>query len=190
MQKSLLVIFARAPVYGRVKQRLAIKLGKAMALAIHNRLLEHTLDVADKSGILYKVYLSEEPKSKQPFPYELQSGANLGERMNKALTAELEQYPRVCLIGSDCLALSVTDIAEAFTNLDSADVVLGPANDGGYYLIGMKMPYPKLFSEITWGTSSVLADTLNKCTNSDLLVHQLRWLNDIDHPEDVPASWL
>jgi len=190
MQKSLLLIFARRPEYGKVKKRLATKLGKAKALAIHQRLLSHTLKVANKSGFSYKVYLSEEPQSKQAFSYELQSGANLGERMNNALQTELAQYTKVCLIGSDCLTLTGYDITDAFKQLDDADVVIGPAVDGGYYLIGMKKPHPELFSAIDWGTSSVLENTLKKCTNSVLITHQLSLLNDIDRPEDVPLNWL
>ena len=190
MQKSLLIIFARAPEYGKVKKRLATKLGKSKALDIHQRLLGHTLEVVKSSGSLYKVYLSEEPKSKQAFSYKLQSGENLGDRMHNALQFELEQYAKVCLIGSDCLALTSDDIAEAFKQLDTADVVIGPAVDGGYYLIGMKKPYPQLFSAISWGTSSVLANTLKRCASNSLQVHQLSLLNDIDRPEDVPHNWL
>lgn len=190
MQNSLLLIFARTPEYGKVKKRLAIKLGNAKALDIHQRLLAHTLEMVSNSGLLYKVYLSAEPRSKQIFSYKLQSGANLGERMNNALQTELAQNSKVCLIGSDCPTLTGNDIADAFKQLDVADVVIGPATDGGYYLIGMKKPYPQLFSAIAWGTSSVLQDTLKKCAKSGLLVHQLRLLNDIDRPEDVPLNWL
>lgn len=190
MQKSLLVIFARTPEYGKVKKRLAIKLGKAKALDIHQRLLDHTLEVVNSSGFLYKVYLSEDPKSKQAFSYKLQSGENLGDRMHNALQSELEHNAKICLIGSDCLALTSADIAEAFKQLDTADIVIGPAIDGGYYLIGMKKPYPQLFSAISWGTSSVLENTLERCVSNGLLVHQLRLLNDIDRPEDVPPDWL
>lgn len=190
MQKSLLIIFTRTPVYGKVKKRLAIKLGKPKALQIHHRLVEHTLAVANTSGMLFKVYLSEEPASSQTFSYKIQSGNDLGERMNNALQTELAQYSKVCLIGSDCLALTDTEITNAFNQLDTTDVVIGPAVDGGYYLIGMKKPQPKLFEDISWGSSSVLADTLQKCTNSGLMVHQLSLLNDIDRPEDVPDNWL
>ena len=190
MLKSLLIIFSRTPVYGKVKKRLASKLGKAKALAIHRRLLEHTLAVANNSGSLYKVYLSEEPKTEIDFSYELQSGADLGERMNNALLAELETFTKVCLIGSDCLALTDTDITNAFKQLDMADVVIGPAIDGGYYLIGMKKPHPHIFSEISWGTSTVLENTLQKCASSGLVVHQLTILGDIDRFEDVPVNWL
>ena len=169
---------------------MASKLGNAKALEIHRRLLEHTLTVANSSGSLYKVYLSEEPKTDNAFSYELQSGVDVGERMNNALSAELETYTKVCLIGSDCLALTDTDITNAFKQLDEADVVIGPAIDGGYYLIGMKTPHPQIFSEISWGTSTVLENTLQKCASSGLLVHQLTTLGDIDRIEDVPPNWL
>jgi rSAM/selenodomain-associated transferase 1 len=190
MQKSLLVIFARTPVYGKVKKRLATKLGNAKALEIHHRLVEHTLAVVKNSGVLYKVYLSEESNAEQTFSYELQSGDDLGERMNNALLAELEEYTKVCLIGSDCLALTDIDITNAFNQLGEADVVIGPAVDGGYYLIGMTKPQPQLFPNISWGSSTVLENTLQKCADSNLVVHQLKLLNDIDRPEDVPDDWL
>lgn len=190
MQKCLLVIFTRTPVYGKVKKRLAIKLGDAKALEIHQKLVAHTLTVVNNSGILYKVYLSEESNAEQAFSYKLQSGVDLGERMNNALLSELKEYTKVCLVGSDCLELKDTDIVNAFKQLDEADVVIGPAVDGGYYLIGMKKPQPQLFPNISWGSSTVLENTLQKCTDSGLVVHQLRLLNDIDQPEDVPDDWL
>ncbi len=142
------------------------------------------------AGVLFKIYLSTKPTAAQPFSFELQSGTDLGERMNNALQNELAQYEKVCLIGSDCLSLTDKEINRAFKQLDAADVVIGPALDGGYYLIGMKMPLPQLFVDISWGSSSVLSDTLKKCVDSALLVHQLSPLNDIDLPEDVPDSWL
>ena len=190
MQNSLLIIFARTPEYGKVKKRLAIKLGDKKALEIHNRLVRHTLEMVKVSGVLYKVYLSEDAKAQQAFSYERQSGIDLGDRMNNALRTELDQYEKVCLIGSDCLALTSTDITNAFKHLDAADVVIGPAIDGGYYLIGMKKPYPRLFSAISWGTSTVLEKTLKICEDNGLLTHQLSLLNDIDRPEDVPQNWL
>ena len=91
--------------------------------------------------------------------------------MNKALQTELETYTKVCLIGSDCLALTDTHITNAFKQLDAADVVIGPAIDGGYYLIGMKKPQPQLFSKISWGSSTVLENTLQICGGSGLVVH-------------------
>ena len=190
MQKSLLIIFSRTPVLGKVKKRLAIKLGNAKALEIHRRLFDNTLAVANSSGVMFKIYLSAKPTAAQPFSFELQSGTDLGERMNNALQNELDQYEKVCLIGSDCLSLNDKEISKAFKQLDVADVVIGPALDGGYYLIGMKKPQPQLFANISWGSSSVLADTLKKCPDNGLLVHQLSPLNDIDLPEDVPDSWL
>ena len=190
MQKSLLVIFSRTPVYGKVKKRLAIKLGNAKALEIHQRLFDHTLAVVKSAGVLFRIYLSAKPNAAQPFSFEIQSGTDLGERMNNALQKELDQCAKVCLIGSDCLSLTNKEISEAFKQLDVADVVIGPALDGGYYLIGMKKPLPQLFVDISWGSPSVLADTLKKCQDSALLVHQLSSLNDVDLPEDVPDNWL
>ena len=190
MQNTLLIIFTRSPELRKVKKRLAAKLGNAKALEIHTKLVTHTLEVANNSNISNKVYLSEKPKSKPAFNYELQTGDNLGERMHNALLAELNHFRKVCLIGSDCLTLNSSDINNAFKKLDDADVVIGPAIDGGYYLIGVKKPAPQLFANISWGTSSVLKNTLRLCSENGLLVHQLKLLNDIDRPEDVPDSWL
>ena len=190
MQKSLLIIFTRTPEIGKVKRRLAIKFGDAKALEIHNKLFANTLDVANTSNISNKIYLSEEPESAMPFNYQVQLGNDLGERMHNAILNELKHFDKVCLIGSDCLSLNSSDIENAFIKLDSTDIVIGPAVDGGYYLIGMKKPQPMLFSGIYWGTSSVLKKTLEKCANEKLLVDQLKLYNDIDRPEDVPDNWL
>ena len=190
MQKSLLVIFTRTPEIGKVKRRLANRLGDAKALEIHRKLFAKTLEVANKSSISNKIYLSVEPGSAMPFSYQVQFGDDLGERMHNAIVDELKNFDKVCLIGSDCLSLNSSDIDNAFVKLDSADIVIGPAVDGGYYLIGMKKPQPNLFSDIDWGTSSVLKKTIGKCADEKLLVHQLNLYNDIDRPQDVPDHWL
>lgn len=190
MQKSLLVIFARTPEYGKVKKRLAMRLGAEKALEIHNKLLSHTLTIAEETGIAYKIYLSTDPDKLQPYDYELQAGNDLGQRMHHALHTELTTNTHVCLIGSDCLEISQSVITRAFEKLAAFDVVIGPAVDGGYYLIGLTKANAELFSNINWGSSTVLANTLKRCMNMNLSVHQLEFLNDIDRPEDVPYSWL
>jgi uncharacterized protein len=189
MQNFLLIIFARTPKLGRVKTRLAKVLGDERALIIHQQLLNHTIETAKNTGLPFKVYLSDPAVNGQTFDFQLQRGRNLGARMDHAIRVELKQNKRVCLIGSDCPDLTSNDIAKAFQLLESADVVLGPATDGGYYLIGMKKPYPQLFTNITWGTSSVLANTLKICETNNLQVKLLRQLNDVDHPGDLPEAW-
>jgi len=190
MQKKLLIIFSRSPVLGKVKQRLAIKLGKEKALKIHKKLLAYTLNIGRKSGITNKIYFSDSPNINPTFDYDLQIGADLGERMNNAFTTELNKNDMVCLIGSDCLVLTANDISNAFQQLNACDIVIGPAIDGGYYLIGMKNTHQQLFSDVSWGTATVLEETLRLCKQNKLSFTLLRPLNDVDHPEDLPVSWL
>ena len=190
MLKNLLVVFARTPTLGKVKTRNAKEMGVEKALSIYSKLLEYTLKISKASDLPYKVYLSEFPITQPDFQFEIQQGSNLGDKMKTAFLSELDKYEKVVLIGSDCLDISANDITNAFQDLDRVDLVIGPAVDGGYYLIGMKKPYNNIFSEIPWGTSEVLAKTLEKCSNSNISVHLLRELNDIDYPEDLPASWL
>ena len=189
MQKHQLIVFSRTPVPGKVKQRIARALGQNKALSIHHKLFDYTLQVVRSSGLPYKIYFSG-PAATLPVDYELQHGKDLGQRMLNCFKKELKQADSVCLIGSDCLEITPVILQQAFAVLANYDVVLGPAHDGGYYLVGMKAVYPKLFTNITWGTNTVLEKTLAVCRNQGLSYALLPTLNDIDYKEDVPSSWL
>ena len=190
MQNNLLIIFSKVSIAGKVKTRLEKQLGTDKALEIHNRLFAHTLDLAQKSTIPFLLYLNENPSEPMSFSFKIQRGNNLGEKMYSSFKEELTKTEKICIIGIDCLELSTVDLNLAFQQLINHDVVLGPANDGGYYLIGLKKPYLELFTNISWGSSSVLNDTITRCFENKLAYFLLDPHNDIDRPEDVPVDWL
>lgn len=191
-QRALL-IFTRNPEYGKCKTRLAASIGDQAALEIYRFLLHHTAAIARKlEGADRFVYFSEhlgDGTHWDPdfFQYRLQSGEDLGERMLHAFREAFSLgYSEVVLIGSDLYDLSAEDLTTAFRELGRNEVVLGPASDGGYYLIGMKHPIPALFREKQWGNDSVLRDTLAdlKGVRTFLLVVR----NDIDRYEDIEGN--
>ncbi|WP_445957998.1 TIGR04282 family arsenosugar biosynthesis glycosyltransferase [Yeosuana sp.] len=187
--KKALIIFTKNPELGQCKTRLAQTIGDEAALNIYKYLLEHTAKVSEKSKADKYVFYSESIKKNDVwdadvFRKKLQQGTNLGERMENAFT-ELFQlgYEQIIIIGSDLLDLKTEEINIAFEQLQYHDIVIGPAKDGGYYLLGMKTMHAKIFKNKHWGTSSVLKETLHDIQNSHFKL--LEELNDIDTFEDV-----
>jgi rSAM/selenodomain-associated transferase 2/rSAM/selenodomain-associated transferase 1 len=122
-----------------------------------------------------------------PFPCRPQEGTDLGNRMQRAFSiARSEGFQRTVIIGTDAPRLDLSVLRQAFDSLDRCEVVLGPAWDGGYYLIGLRQPIPELFDSIPWGTSTVLDDTLKRAHAMNLSVALLSPLPDIDRAEDLP----
>lgn len=189
--KHLLVIFARNPVLGKVKTRLAAEIGEQQALEIYLRLLEHTHKVADLTNADVEVHYTESIDEFGLLDYfkfkkALQKGENLGLRMHHAISGGLATgYQKVVLIGSDCIELTSEIVDDAFTQLDSHDCVLGPANDGGYYLIGLKIARDFLFEDKPWGTADVLLDTIIDLQNAQMSFSLLPTLNDVDTKKDL-----
>ncbi len=190
MQESFLILFSRAPIMDQVKKRLARDLGSEIALAIHNRLFERTLDLVQKTEIPFAVFFSEKTELAGDHSSFVQNGKDLGERMYNAIRQQSTLHEKICLIGSDCHDITSNDITTAFKSLSHSDVVIGPAADGGYYLIGMRLPHPELFVNIEWGKPTVLKDTLNRCEQMNLNVFLLSERHDVDTVKDVPAGWL
>ncbi|WP_299273283.1 TIGR04282 family arsenosugar biosynthesis glycosyltransferase [uncultured Psychroserpens sp.] len=189
MTESALIIFTRNPELGKCKTRLAKTLGDQSALDIYKYLLQHTANIAKKTEADRYVFYSESINyndiwSNDFFNKKLQNGSDLGMRMLNAFNELLNLgYKKVIIIGSDLLDLNERVIAEASSALDYHDVVIGPAEDGGYYLLGLKKMYPKLFKNKDWGTETVRQDTLKDLQNSN--VHLLKELNDIDTFDDM-----
>lgn len=189
MTKNALIIFTRNPELGKCKTRLAKTLGDQAALNIYKHLLQHTAHVATHVPASRYVFYSEEINtndiwSSDVFVKKLQQGIDLGERMHNAFKELLDLgHEKVVIIGSDLLDLNTTIIEDAFDTLDHHDVVIGPAEDGGYYLLGMKTLYKNLFKNKAWGTQTVRQDTLKDLQNSN--VSLLKELNDIDTFEDM-----
>lgn len=193
-----LVMFARAPVAGKVKTRLAPALGIEGALALHRRLVLRTLRsarafceahdvelevrIAGGDADAVKHWLGDDWRFRE------QRGGDLGERMAAAFDENFhEGSTATVLIGSDCPCLTPGVLASAFECLKTHGAVLGPARDGGYYLIGLTAPMPGLFRDIAWGTESVLAQSLAVLSRGSCQPALLEILDDLDRPEDLPA---
>lgn len=187
--KTALIIFTRNPELGKCKTRLAKTLGDQSALDIYKYLLQHTANVSKKVNADRFVFYSEKINendiwSNNHFNKKLQKGNDLGERMHNAFKTLFDSgYKKAVIIGSDLLDLNAEIIENAISNLNQHDVVLGPAKDGGYYLLGSKTLYPALFKNKAWGTETVRKDTLQDLKNST--VYMLKELNDIDTFEDM-----
>lgn len=188
---SLLMIFAKNPEIGKVKTRLAKTIGDEKALMVYLKLLEHTHAVANPvfsdKAIFYSARVQEfDILDYYKFPKFLQKGDSLGERMERAFgQAFAQHYEKVVIIGSDCYELTTEIIEDAFAALDNHNVVLGPAHDGGYYLLGMDRHYPHLFKDKVWSTSDVLLDTILDLKKLKLSYQMLPTLNDVDEEKDL-----
>ncbi|MBL4663706.1 MAG: TIGR04282 family arsenosugar biosynthesis glycosyltransferase [Flavobacteriaceae bacterium] len=187
--KNLLIIFTRNPEIGKCKTRLAATIGDQAALDIYVFLLKHTVSITQNLTVKKQVHYSN-----QVFKNDLwndhiygkkqQHGFDLGLRMQYAFEEGFKDgYEQIIIIGSDLFDLSQQDIETAFASLKNNDYVIGPAEDGGYYLLGMKHMKEALFQNKNWGTSSVLKDTLTNLEQESL--HLLPQRNDIDYYEDI-----
>lgn len=189
------VLFTRISKLGRVKTRLAKDTGDRVALIAHQYLLKRTLDIlAAIKNLEYQIWVDTEAKIAEKddplMPYQevlkIQQGESLGERMSHAAEYNLERGLTPLIIGSDCPNMDKTYIFQANNALDSgADLVLGPALDGGYVLIGMRTLHATLFDNISWGSDQVLRQTLNEAKNLGLTVHLLETLWDVDFHADL-----
>ncbi len=187
-------VFAKSPEPGRTKTRLIPLLGEAGAAAFHARLVHERLGMLTAAG-LCPVELWCSPSSSTVFFRDCgerhdislhdQSAGDLGVRMHRALASVLDRADAAVLVGTDCPSLGPADIDEAFSELyQGADVVLGPAHDGGYYLVAMQQPTPAIFSGMPWGTSAVLAESVKRLEQLGLSYHCLSVRRDVDTPED------
>lgn len=187
-----LVIFIKNPVPGRVKTRLAADLGHEQALSIYRQLLAHTraqaLACAAERLLFYSDTIDEQDEWLAVFfAKHLQQGSDLGARMAHALGQALAGAERAVLIGSDIPGLTADILAQAFDLLEGHDFVLGPAADGGYYLIGMRQPAAAVFEGIIWSTPTVLQATLERIQALGGSCSFLPTLSDIDTAADWQA---
>ena len=186
-----LIIFVRNPEKGKVKTRLAKDIGEDQALSVYHKLLNYTKEITKRLNCEKAVYYSDyvddnDLWDNMIYDKHLQQGQNLGERMQDALSrAFAEGKERVVIIGSDCMELESYMIKEAFAVLDSNDVVIGPARDGGYYLLGMKKFLPTLFEGKPWSSENLLMDTILDLKKMDANYYLLKTLNDIDTIDDL-----
>lgn len=195
-----LLVFAREPVLGRVKTRLAADIGPAAALAAYRELLALTEAAVAAARMPATVWLAEapappadpaRPRPEWPGrPWRVQPAAgSLGERLAHAFADAFGAgAARVVVIGTDCPGLSAELLREAFDHLTAHDLVVGPAADGGYYLLGLRAPHPALFANKAWSTATVLPDTLADAARLGLRVARLPTLTDVDSARDL-AAW-
>ena len=194
MNKNELIIFVKNPVEGEVKTRLASSVGDKKALEVYQQLLKITAgesaDVKADKLVSYSKYVEESDDFEENiFEKSVQIKGNLGEKMKHAFRSGFDGgYHRIVLIGSDCPEISESLIDEAFEKLSDADSVIGPSDDGGYYLIGLSRFLPEIFDDIEWSTSSVLTSTVKALDDVEATYHVLKKLNDIDTESDLNAS--
>ena len=193
--KPIILLFIKAPFEGQIKSRLAASIGNDAALEIYQRFVLDTLATVGALGIPLRIccyppdavalicsWLGTE------LAYMPQQGNDLGERMEQAFEEVFhEGYDRAVLIGSDIPELSLAVLREALAALDTHDAVLGPAADGGYYLIGFtaKSFLPPVFYDIAWSTNTVCDETLGRFKRSGTPVHLLPKLHDVDTKDDL-----
>ena len=190
-----IIVFAKAPVSGRVKTRLIPFLGPSAAAALYRKLVLHTLSIAVKAEV-GPVDLWCSPSARDfffthcagKFQVSLfnQPEGDLGGRMAHAFQETLKEASQALLIGTDCPALSPDELREAAKILKGgADGVIIPTEDGGYVLIGLRRYSPELFESISWGTESVLRETRERFRRLGWSWHELPVQWDVDRPEDL-----
>lgn len=186
--KNHLLIFAKYPEPGRVKTRLAKKIGPKRAASLYKEMVETVVQKTSPENGEYRRILYFDPHERRDdfekwFPFldvKPQTNGDLGRRMAAAIGDSLESGAQKALvIGSDCIDIDRTLVCDAVSRLDQSDLVIGPATDGGYYLIGMKKLYD-LFTDISWSTDQVLPETMKRTARLNLTVTLLPTLSDID----------
>ncbi len=189
-----LIVFLRAPQVGQVKTRLAAALGGEATLAAYRHLLDVTLGAVrelDSVELRYtpdNASLSVEPWRRSGWSTATQGGGDLGERLVRAFADGFASgADRIAVIGTDCPHVTAEDIRWAWEALMSHDVVLGPATDGGYWLIGLRSPQPGLFSGMRWGGETLFQETRRRAVEFGLTVAVLRELPDVDTVADWEA---
>ena len=188
-----LIIFIKNPETGKVKTRLAKDIGNENALTIYKHLLAHTrkiaIEVKSKRFLFYadKIPLRDDwPET--DFKKFVQQGDDLGLRMLNAFEKAFLNSQKVIIIGSDCMELTPDIIEKAFLELNNHDFVIGPAKDGGYYLLGMKVTEHRLFQNKNWSTQTIAADTLKDISDLNKTCYILPQLSDIDTIEDLTTD--
>ena len=191
-----LIVFAREPRAGKVKTRLAARLGGHAAADIYARLLSRTLDLAERSRFRKRYLFAADTLEIDYFAARLaaetwqvrtQCQGDIGQRMHRAIESVLPHHEFVVLIGSDIADSEIDDLDQAWTLLscESSAAVVGPSADGGYWLIGLRESQPIIFHEIPWSTDGVFQTTVSRLENLGLEVSCLAPRHDVDEVEDL-----
>jgi rSAM/selenodomain-associated transferase 1 len=191
MSKALVIVFVKNIELGEVKTRLAKTIGDYGAFEVYSQLVGLTENITTQLDIDRHIYFSKAIEDNY-WPKELktiQRGKDLGERMQNAFKDAFDSgYDRVVLIGSDLPDLKTSHILKSIEALSHRDVVFGPAEDGGYYLIGLNKIIPQIFNDKPWSQSQLLNETLQELDKLGYTTAMLEPLNDIDTYEDLIAS--
>ena len=191
---NLLMVFAKNPVLGTAKTRLAASVGDEKALEVYKFLLQYTAYIASETNSDRRVYYSTQTDYSDMFPNEsfsksVQIQGDLGQKMYAAFDEAFQEgYQRVVIIGSDCYELSTDLIEDAFSALNKSDFTIGPANDGGYYLLGMRQLEAAIFRNKKWSQTRLYHDTLIDLEVLNYSYAELPMLTDIDYLEDLPSD--
>ncbi len=198
--QEIILLFTKFPEPGKSKTRLIPAVGAEQAALIQRQMTTEVLASISHYRIEYPIdlriyydggtlHLMREWLGEQNL-YTTQINGDLGSRMAAAITEHIQKYAAIVIVGSDCPDIDSVILHQAFTALRSYDVVIGPAYDGGYYLIGVQANITQenlnyLFTEINWGSGEVLSQTIAKLREKNLSYRLLKRLNDIDTPEDL-----
>lgn len=195
---DVLLVFIKAPRAGTVKTRLAAAIGDAAAAALYRALAEHVVRATEPAGEYERVFFFDPPDAGPELqawlrtgePLRPQAEGDLGARLAAAFAEAFGRGARrAVVIGTDAPALSRAVVTEALAGLANHDVVLGPARDGGYYLLALDGPRPELFRSVPWSTPAVLPTTLERTAALGLRVRQLETLGDVDTLDDLRREW-
>jgi len=190
MTQNALIIFVKNLIDGQVKTRLAATLSNEEAMDIYKQLLQKvhlTVESFETDKIIfYSDFIADDIWENNLFQKEIQEGNDLGERMKNAFKSLFTGgYEKIVIIGTDCPDIDETILKDAFVKLENHDIVIGPATDGGYYLLGMKKEHPYLFQNIGWSTEVVLKQTIDRCDIHQVSYFLLPELSDIDEEKDL-----
>ena len=193
MKPNALILFVRKPERGKVKTRIAATAGEDAALFIYEKLLQHTYNITTTLDCTRYVFYADAIEDEDMWTgYEklFQAETDLGNRMKEAFAQLFQKgHHHICIIGSDCYELSTGMIENAFTHLQEHDIVIGPAHDGGYYLLAMKEELKDVFQKIDWSTEKVLYQTIEQLKQNHWSYFLLPVLHDVDTIDDVPPQW-
>lgn len=193
MTKTLLIVFVKNNKLGKVKTRLASTVGNEVAFDVYNHLVEITENVTNQIAVGKRIYFSDaiiEEKWPKTAKY-VQKGDDLGEKMHNSIEKGFfDGFSNIILIGSDLPDISTQIIQKGFDELTKNEVVFGPAEDGGYYLVGMTKKHYSIFKNKTWSTDNLLEITLSELKEKGVSFSLLEKLNDIDTIEDLKRSSL
>ena len=194
LASTAIIIFVRHPEIGKVKTRLAKVIGDKKALEVYTELLSHTLNITKSVDATKFVFYTEEVQKNdlwnEPGYFKCkQKGEDLGDRMRQAFYFVFQQrFKNVIIIGSDCYQLTSKIIEDTINRLSNDDIILGPAADGGYYLLGVNKFYSEFFEGKSWSTSEVATETIDDAKRLGLKFSLLETLSDIDEFEDLATS--